>query len=131
MQVTAAETQGIKLETDQTVATAGYYQLHWRLKNATPDTIYIVTETASVDSGQKTIYQGADTATVLSGKPDGTYSYVVSTEDGAETSNKITVNVAHHSLTVAFIFFFLGAFVFVLILIAIYLGNKDQNITAD
>jgi hypothetical protein len=128
-QLSAAE--NIELATDQATSTAGYYQLNWKLQGASPDTIYIVTETRAGKAGQNTIYQGADTATVMSGKPNGSYAYVVRTEDGAHVSNQISVNVSHHSLTSAFIFFSLGAIVFVFILAAIYLGNKDQNINAD
>jgi hypothetical protein len=121
----------LSLESDQATSTAGYYQLSWELKDASPDTIYIVTESSKNGASSETIYQGADTATVLSGKQDGSYTYVVKTKDGKQVSNQLSVTVSHHSLVSAFIFFCLGAIVFLSIMIAILKGNADQKTNAN
>jgi len=120
----AAET--IVLNSDQSVSTAGYYQLSWQMKNASPGTVYILEQTAEDAEAAVQIYRGSDTATMISGKPDGRYHYVVRTDDGTSASNPLTLTVAHHSLATAFNFFIIGVVVFIFILIAIVLGNRQQ-----
>jgi len=115
----------VSLQTDQAVSTAGYYQLSWTLDEDKKNVVYLVTEIVGENS--IIIYEGTDTATVLSGKPDGTYSYVVRTKEDAHISNQVSVTVLHHSLSAAFIFFSLGAIVFIAILTSIFLGNKTQH----
>ena len=119
-------TEAIGLSSDQATATAGYYQLRWSLKYEDPDTIYIVNEMSESGMATKQIYKGTDTATMISGKPDGTYTYIVHSENNKYTSKPVTVTVAHHSLTTAFNFFWIGAVVFIFILIAILRGNRQQ-----
>lgn len=120
----AAET--IMLSSDQSVSTAGYYQLSWQMKNASPGTIYVVEQTAADPEVTQQIYRGSDTATMISGKPDGSYQYVVRADDGSAYSNPLTVTVAHHSLASAFNFFIIGVVVFIFILLAILHGNRQQ-----
>lgn len=117
--------QDISLTSDQMTSTAGYYQLNWE-RNDGSDSIYIVEETPGDAVTPHVIYEGADTATVISGKSDGTYTYKVKSEDGKHVSNRLTVTVAHHSLTTAFNFFWIGAIVFIFILVAILRGNKQR-----
>lgn len=116
----------IELNSDQRTATAGYYQLRWSLKKEGADTIYVVDEMSDSDAATKQIYKGLDTATVISGKPDGIYTYIVHSEDNKFTSKPVTITVAHHSLTTAFNFFWIGAVVFIFILIAILRGNRQR-----
>lgn len=117
--------QDLSLTTDQTTSTAGYYHLSWG-GNDGSDSIYIVEETSGDKATPRIIYKGADTATVISGKPDGIYTYKVKSEDGIRVSNRLTVTVMHHSLTTAFNFFWIGAIVFIFILIAVLRGNKQR-----
>ena len=120
----AAET--MVLSRDQAVYTAGYYQLSWDMKDASPGAVFILEQKAADAEAAEQIYQGSDTATMISGKPDGSYHYIVRTDDGSSSSNPLTVTVAHHSLATAFNFFIIGVVVFIFILIAIILGNRQQ-----
>ena len=83
-------------------------------------------ETHEGASSASIIYEGVDTATVISGKPDGVYHYSLRTTDGREIAKPVTVTVKHHSLATAFNFFLVGAIVFIFILIAIIRGNSTQ-----
>ena len=126
--VAAANAAEIELKTDTATATAGYYQLAWSLPDAPAETNYLLVEIAGHDddkNGQE-LYYGPDLATVISGKPDGTYHYVVRAIDAQQTvvaqSNQVDVVVAHHPLSRAFAFFILGAVVFIAILVVILRG---------
>ncbi len=121
---TSSYAQAIKLETDQAISSAGYYQLSWDFEDAPTDTVFIVDERTSEMSLATPIYSGKDTAMVISGKPDGTYIYQVRSADNQYQSNAIEVVVSHHSLATAFRFFVLGAVVFIVLLIVILRGNK-------
>ena len=119
--------EAIELNSDQTTATAGYYQLSWSQEEEGTDTIYIVDEVSESGKTTKQIYKGSDTATMISGKPDGIYTYIVHSEDRKFSSKPVSVTVAHHSLTTAFNFFWIGAVVFIFILIAILRGNRQRT----
>ena len=113
------------LHSDTEIATAGYYQLRWEWPEVTPATRFILLESA-VHEGADTkriIYSGSDTASVISGKPDGIYAYSVQVLDGrvqpVAQSDRVQVMVEHHSLTRAIGFFMLGAIVFVATLLVI------------
>jgi hypothetical protein len=121
---TSSYAQAIKLETDQAISSAGYYQLSWDFTEAPTGTVFIVDERTAEMSLATPIYSGKDTAMVISGKPDGTYIYQVRSADNQYQSNAIEVVVSHHSLATAFRFFVLGAIVFIVLLIVILRGNK-------
>jgi hypothetical protein len=121
---TSSYAQAIKLETDQAISSAGYYQLSWDFEDAPTDTVFIVDERTSEMSLATPIYSGKDTAMVISGKSDGKYIYQVRSADNQYQSNAIEVVVSHHSLATAFRFFVLGAIVFIVLLIVILRGNK-------
>jgi len=78
---------------------------------------------ANKNSNGHEIYDGPDLASVISGKPNGTYRYRVRAIDALHNvvaqSNQIAVVVAHHSLLRAWLIFSLGAFVFVAILVVV------------
>jgi hypothetical protein len=97
------------------------------MDNAPAGTVYAVNERRSDLPGPRLIYRGTDTATVISGKPDGVYSYTVQTGDGKFFSNSLDVSVHHHSLATALKFFSIGAIVFAFILIAIIRGNRQRS----
>jgi hypothetical protein len=124
--ITPLHAAGIELSSDSEIATAGYYQLSW-----TTDTSqdYQLQESASEDfQSYKTIYQGPDQASVISGKPDGVYFYRIVGVDSQPpvSSNTLKVSVAHHSLTDAFLFFTAGAMVFIAILVLIIKGSRES-----
>ena len=124
--LSASAAESIVLSSDQSVSTAGYYQLSWEMKNASPGTVYTLEQATEDAEKAEQIYRGSDTATMITGKPDGRYHYIVRTDDGSSSSNPLTVTVAHHSLATAFNFFIIGVVVFIFILIAIILGNRQQ-----
>lgn len=115
--------ESITLKSDQATSTAGYYRLGWEMKNADDGTIYLLEEQKAGTTDVKSVYRGTDTAMVFSGKSDGTYIYSVRSADNQNISNNVEVVVAHHSLSIAFKFFWLGAIVFVVILVSIIRGN--------
>jgi len=118
-----------QLESDTDVATAGYYRLEWNA-NEVKDFILEESQQASFDSA-RVLYQGPDTARIISGRGDGDYYYRVrelntqSREDG--WSEVVHVQVQHHSLTRALLFFVIGAIVFVATLAAIIVGNRQAS----
>jgi len=121
--INISHAENITLNSDQATSTAGYYQLRWEQKNANEGTVYILEEKISGEPDTKTVYRGTDTATVFSGKSDGTYIYSVRSTDNQNISNNVEVVVAHHPLSTAFTFFWLGAIVFVVLLVSIIRGN--------
>ena len=112
----------LDLEADQKLSTAGYYQLSWSPAGDSPGA-YILEESRDGKAGKEVIYQGSDTATVISGKPDGVYHYTLRSVDGSSASSPVTITVKHHSLATAFNFFLIGAVVFIFILVAIIRGS--------
>jgi hypothetical protein len=90
---------------------------------------YHLQESSTTDfSTYRTLYQGDDLATVISGKPDGVYYYRISlsNEQQIADSNVVKVTVAHHPLKTALLFFLAGAIVFVATFIMIIKGNRQQ-----
>lgn len=125
----------VVLQPVSSTATAGYYQLRWNAGSIPVETAdsaaadYVLVESRSpAFTNPVAIYRGADTATVISGKPDGTYYYRVRlahTKAGETVnwSNKASITVKHHPLSRAFMFFALGALVFLSILVVIVRGT--------
>lgn len=73
------------------------------------------------------IYQGQDFATFLSGLNNGSYHYRVRVKAGGTSSAwsaPVFVQVKHHSLTLAFSLFGLGALIFLLTVGIIVQGNR-------
>lgn len=115
--------QSPELESDTSVATAGFYQLRW-----------FGAETAELEESQdpdfsasRVIYNGADKARVMSGKSDGDFYYRVRNPRTGAYSDMVKVTVRHHSLTRAFAFFGLGAVVFLATLLLIATGARGNR----
>ena len=119
----------VHLTSDSAIATAGFFQLQWQSEKLTGH--WQLQESKEPDLNEyKTIYTGADLARVMSGKSDGDYYYRVVLQDGAalHMSKVVKVTVAHHPLINAFIFFLIGAVVFIAILISIIKGNRQSTL---
>ena len=118
------------LKSDSNESAAGYYQLHWSNNHAGD---FVLQESSSPDfSSAELLYQGPDTATLVSGRKNGTYFYRVrSADDESDWSNSVKVNVTHHPLSRAFMFFSLGALVFVATLTMVIRGNLAHRPTPD
>jgi len=119
-----------KLESDSEVSSAGYYQLHWANQHIGS---FILEESKKPDfTDAITLYQGPDTATLVSGRKNGTYYYRVRGADAnKDWSNSVEVKVVHHSLSRAFLFFSLGAIVFLATLTMVIRGNLAHKTSPD
>lgn len=117
-----AQADTLNLTSDTQTATAGYFHLQWAWPDAPQDVQYTLQERQR-DAQFKTIYQGADQASVISGKPNGQYEYKVLASShvlaDSMPSNTIQVEVKHHSLRNALMIFVLGLCIFLGILIVI------------
>jgi len=118
-----------KLATDTDVATAGYYRLDW---SAEPATDFILEESQqSSFEPARVLYEGPDTARIISGRKDGDYYYRVrdvnNQDEQSAWSDVVHVKVQHHPLSRAFVFFAIGAIVFIATLSAIIIGNRNAS----
>ncbi len=115
----------------------GHYELRWGPPEpedgdgpADPlpeGTTFELQEARSADfSGARTIYEGPDRARAMSGRLDGVFHYRVRSPGGA-WSAPVTVEVRHHSLTEAFVFLGVGAFVFIATAVLIVLGHRAHR----
>jgi hypothetical protein len=114
-----------QLAVDSPTATAGFFRLSWG-----PGASEFELQEADGPGFERptTLYRGPDTATVISGRPDGTWHYRVRavTDTGAGSwSNPIAVTVDHHDLGRALTFLALGCGVFVATALTIVRG-KDS-----
>ena len=107
---------------DISPATAGYFGLEWE---AAPenDTPFLLERSASPSFAEATrIYEGPDLGTFESGLPDGTYYYRLS--GGKQEGPVYAVTVKHHSLTRAYLFLGIGAFVFGVLMAILLIGHR-------
>lgn len=115
----------LELSADTPVASAGYYQLRWESGGGALRLV------EALDPGfraRRVVYEGADTARLVSGKPDGTYYYRLEAGDPAAAeivrSDAVVVEVRHHALGRALAFFGVGAAVFAATLGLILWGSR-------
>lgn len=107
------------LSVDNANPNAGYFVLSWQggkgpfeLSESTPD------------GSERVLYQGPDTARLVSGKATGAHTYRVRTV-GDDWSAPLAVEVQHHPLIRAFAFFFTGALVFFATLALVWQGARE------
>ena len=121
------------LESDTKLSSAGYFRLSWKNSSDkdTENTQYELQEASDPAFTHATIlYSGPDTASLISGRRNGIYYYRVgSVDEQAEPvwSNSQIVEVSHHPLSRAFMFFALGALVFIATLTMVIVGNKAHK----
>ncbi len=125
--VQASVPHSVSLASDTEIATAGFYQLQWESEQS--GTWHLQESNNANLEDYKVIYTGPDLARIISGKPDGIYYYriVTANKPAAHMSNIVKVTVAHHPLTNAFLFFIVGAFIFLAILLSILKGNRNNT----
>lgn len=112
------------LQTNQTVATAGDFRLSWRNGEGA---VYELQQGGPQGfAAGRTEYRGPDTATQLSGLPDGDYVYRLRVVKPAPSpwSEPVTVEVRHHPLSRALGFFTVGLIVFLATVILIMRGAR-------
>lgn len=105
----------------------GIVKLEWSANSEVRPTQYELQQAMEANfSEAKTIYQGTDEATFLSGLNNGTYHYRLRSDDG-RWSETISVDVEHHSLNLALVLMAIGATVFLIILGVIIQGSRNQK----
>ena len=131
----SAETVLPVLTTDKQLATAGYYQLSWQpgVAGASSKISYFELQQSSNRQFRliKTVYRGPDHASVISGKPNGKYYYRVRTVFANQLSSgwskPVLVEVRHHSLHKAWLFFSAGALVFLITLAFTVISSRRRK----
>jgi hypothetical protein len=104
------------LKTDTPMATAGFYRLTW-IWHGDGQPIFELQEAATPEFDHpRVLYDGADEASSLSGREDGSYYYRVRARSDGDPagpwSDTVEVTVQHHPLWRAIAFFAGGAVVF-------------------
>ncbi len=70
------------------------------------------------------VYEGPDRATTLSGLPNGTYGFRLTADQG---THAIEVSIQHHSLARAWLFFAVGAGMFLLLVGMLLVGTRKNT----
>jgi hypothetical protein len=113
--------------TESLESAEGYYQLSWEASGP----IRLIESETPDFAAARTVYSGADTARVVSGRPDGRWFYrLEDVASGQPIGDPIAVTVAHHPLDRAIAFFTVGAVVFVATLILIFAGSRAVSARA-
>lgn len=131
----SAETEIPVLATDTQLATAGYYQLSWHpgVAGASNKNFQFELQQSTDPEfrSSRNVYHGPDRASVISGQPNGSYYYrvrgLLSGQPVTEWSQSIVVQVQHHSLQKAWLFFVAGAIVFFITLVFIILSARNKH----
>lgn len=126
---TLAQDTPLSITASPDLATAGFFRLTWE---GPASQVFVLQESNSPSfTTYKTLYAGSDTASVLSGKVDGVYYYRIGVIDIATSlqvfSEVIEVTVRHHPLARAFLFFGMGAFMFVVLIVVIWRGTSKAH----
>lgn len=99
---------------------AGFFSLNWEGAER-----FELEQASGPDhEDARIIYRGSDTSTTVSGLPDGEYRFRIREEGAEEWADETTVVVEHHPLSRAFLFFALGAALFVVLILAIARGRR-------
>lgn len=92
-----------ELSASTTLSTDGVYQISWAVDGPAE----LVESRGPGFEDTRVVYAGTDNATVLTGRSDGRYRYHLRGLEGT-----VDVEVRHHPLSRALVFFTLGAIVF-------------------
>lgn len=93
---------------------AGYVSLSWQ-ENGTRH--YVLQQRGELD--WRTLYEGPDRATTLTGLSDGLYQFRVGDGNGA-WSPQLSVEIKHHPLSRAWLFFAMGLALFAALLMLVF-----------
>lgn len=127
MSIWAADSpaQPLRLQASTELSTEGYLVLSWDAASA-PASLLLEQSTNADFSNSVRREVGEARATTLTGLEDGDYYFRLSSASGP-LSEPVHVQVAHHSLTRAASFFFLGACLFGLLIFVIISGNREAS----
>jgi len=121
------------LDSSHTNSDAGYFTLHWKGAESSPEQTFLLQQSTLADfSSAHILYHGSDSSRVISGLGDGQYYYRVRAtlaDTSSEWSRPVLVQVKHHSLTEALIFFIAGAIVFVFTLIFLISSSRRNRVS--
>ncbi len=99
---------------------AGFFSLNWSGGER-----YELEQASGPDhDNARIIYSGGDSSTTVSGLSDGRYRFRIREQGEEGWSDEALVIVEHHPLSRAFLFFALGAGVFLVLILAIARGRK-------
>jgi hypothetical protein len=116
-----------QLQSNTPVSTAGYFTLSWEDES----TGNFELQRAPNDRFDTpvTLYRGPDKATVVSGLANGDYFYRVRgiESNSGGWSDPVKVTVAHHPLSRAFLFFTLGAIMFLITITVLIRGARRSD----
>lgn len=79
------------------------------------------------DDGWRTVYEGTDGASTLSGLDDGVHTFRARAGPSGGWGDPLEVTVAHHPLSRALGFFAAGAFMFVVLLACIAAPDRGRS----
>ena len=119
-----------ELNSDTEYSTAGYFQLSWSAPSSTMAAAdrFLLQQAENPDfNDAKTLYQGPDRASLISGLADRTYYYRVRLHDATDWSETLAVEVKHHALSRAFGFFILGAIMFLITTFVLLKGANARS----
>lgn len=122
-------TQPLQITTD-----SGHTRLNWSLSNIQLENSSIEFELQKSNSSSFEspiiIYKGPDTASFVSGLPNGIHYYRVRSIDSNQNtsawSDPVEITVQHHSLQLAFALFAVGLIVFAATVFVVVKGSKQD-----
>ena len=114
-----------QLHSDTTLSSEGYFQLSWQTQQ---EARYELQQARNASfSDARTLYQGRDNASVISGLADGQYYYRLRSLPDGSWSEGVAVEVKHHPLSRAFGFFTLGAAMFLATVGVLIKGARSRR----
>lgn len=119
--LTAFQAAALELEVSPRLSTSGTFDLSWQ---GTPGETFRLLQ-LNENKTPRLIYEGTDTARVMTGLPNGDYTYRVEGKSGSSELRRVTV--AHHSLPRAFSFFAIGLVVFIATVILVVRGESGDR----
>ena len=121
--------EGLKLSTSETEPTAGYFSLSWTGTKQQNDVLLQQSTLSSFSNDALMQWTVSNVNSFsMSGLSSGVYYYRVAPFDKPQSwSNVVQVNVKHHSLNKAFFIFAVGAALFSLLSIIIFLNSKNKT----
>lgn len=124
----ASAYESIEIESSTTISNNGSFTLSWEKSDHSQIELQ---QAAKQQNAFYTIYTGSDSATVITGLPDGDYLYRARLTDAqgnlSRWSSISAIKVQHHSINKALSFFYVGAIVFTGTLILIVLGERRAD----
>ena len=127
LSVPAAAAQAPALTSNKTVASAGDFQLSWQ--GGGEGAVYQLQQAGPEGFAAPAVeYRGPDTATQLSGLPDGEYRFRIRVVEPNPSawSESVSVQVSHHPLARALGFFGVGLVVFLATVMLIVRGSRSD-----